>query len=207
IKSVFAYHFVQNHGVYGYLDKDNFNCASNVNYEDLIDKINKTVKVNTSQEDYLKHFQSIQEPLPFWAYIESFTLSDLSKLYTISKSNVQRAVASEFGLKSNSGYKIMCHYLYCLALLRNICAHGGRLYNRRFNTKPNLNKREKALLKTNDDGTPDNSRLFGYVINIQRLARSLDWNVCKDTILKLCEKYPFVDVSYYGFCEDWHKYM
>ena len=208
IKSIYSYYFTQKYGSLGYLDKNNFNDSRIFpSYDDIINKVHSIVKVNTNHEEYLKHFQTINEKIPFWAYIESFTLSDLSKLYSISEYDIQVLVAREFGLNSNNNYKIMCNYLYCLAFLRNICAHGGRLYNRKFNTKPNLNKREKALLLIDKNGYPENSMLFGFVINIKRLAQPKDWQNFKNKLILLCKEYPFVNMCYYGFCTDWEKYL
>jgi abortive infection bacteriophage resistance protein len=140
-----------------------------------------------------------------WAYIESFTLSDVSKLYSITDNSLQKMIATEFDLKCNNGYRILSNYLYCLTFLRNICAHGGRLFNRRFNTKPNLSKKEKALLPKDDNGISDNSKLFGYIINIMRMAQPNDWQNFKNEIINLCSKYPFVNMSYYGFCDNWYN--
>lgn len=205
VKSVYAYRFSEKYGPLGYLNKNNFVPTQTLSYEDVINKVSTLIKANTNHEEYLKHFQQINEDIPMWAYIESFTMSDLSKLYSITDNDLQLAIAKEFGLMSNGGYRILSNYLYCLAFLRNICAHGGRLFNRKFNTKPNLNKREKMLLTIDKDGNPDNSFLFGYIINIMRLSRQSDWEMFKDNTLKLCRKYPFVDMSYYGFCDDWDK--
>lgn len=206
IKSIYAYHFSEKFGPLGYLDKNNFSSQSQaVTYEGVISKVGELVRSNTHHEEYLKHFQTINEDIPMWAYIESFTLSDVSKLYSISDSSLQMTVAAEFGLKSNNGYRILSNYLYCLAFLRNICAHGGRLFNRKFNTKPNLSKKEKQLLPKDKNGDPDNSHLFGYIINIMRLARPNDWNKFKNELIALHGKYSFVEMSYYGFCDDWYN--
>lgn len=171
IKSIYAYYFAKEYGATGYLDNRNF--YNEEIYNNTINKVNESVKQNVKHEDYMKHFADIVEKLPFWAYIESFTLSDLSKIYSISKLDLKKTIAIEFGLKSNNGYKIMESYLRCLAFLRNICTHGGRLYNRRFNTKPNLSRKEKRLLIKDKNGNPDNSLLYGYIINIKRLAQSI----------------------------------
>lgn len=205
-KSVYAYYFSEKFGALGYLDKNNFPvCSKKVTYENVINKVDELVKSNSHHEDYLKHFQTINENIPMWAYIESFTLSDVSKLYSISDISLQMTVAYEFGLKSNNGCRIMSNYLYCLAFLRNLCAHGGRLFNRKFNTKPNLSKKEKDLLPKDKNGEPDNSRLFGYIVNIMRLAQPNDWQNFKDGFADLCRKYPFVDIRYYGICNDWYN--
>lgn len=79
------------------------------------------------------------------------------------------------------------------------------MFNRKFNTKPNLSKKEKQLLLKDKNGDPDNSHLFGYIINIMRLAQSNDWNEFKNELIALYGKYSFVDMSYYGFCDDWYN--
>jgi abortive infection bacteriophage resistance protein len=91
--------------------------------------------------------------------------------------------------------------------IRNLCAHGSRLYNRLFITKPSLNKAEQAILPKDVLGNPDNSRLFGFIINIKRLLSEDQFLSFKLDIGNLNQKYPFVDMKHYGFCDDWSHHL
>ena len=91
------------------------------------------------------------------------------------------------------------------AVWSDFCAHGSRLFNRLFITKPSLNKQEKQLLNKLSNGTLDNARLFGYVLNIKRLLPREEFDTFKQQLIALASKYPFVDMKYYGFCADWEE--
>lgn len=204
IKSIFTYEFTKRHGGVGYLENSHFSCSDI--YNTIICKANEQVEKRKSHEAYLKHFiEEIKRPIPMWAYIDLFTISDISRLYGIAENDIQTCVASEFGLKHGRAVDTMCKFLHCITIIRNLCAHGSRLYNRLFITKPSLNKYEQAILPKDDSGNPDNSRLFGFIINIKRLLSKDQFLSFKNDIMLLRHKYPFVDMKHYGFCENWSR--
>lgn len=109
--------------------------------------------MSSGTEAYLKHFvNELQQDIPLWAYIDLFTISDISFLYSISEQPIKDAVAHTFGLAMNKGASILGSYMHSITIIRNLCAHGSRIYNRLFEQKPSLNKREKALLIRDSSG-------------------------------------------------------
>ena len=63
----------------------------------------------------------------------------LSKLYcNFSDVDVKKAVAHSFGLPQ---YLYLETWTKCIAVLRNLCAHHDRIWNKRFPWKPQLPKR------------------------------------------------------------------
>ncbi len=170
----------------------------------LISKTSEQVQKRKSHEAFLKHFiDELNAPIPMWAYIDLFTIADISRLYEITEKSIQITVATEFGLKHKTAAETMCKFLHCITILRNLCAHGCRLYNRLFITKPSLNKHEQTILPKDNSGNPDNSKLFGYIINIKRLLTDDQFLSFKSEIETLNRKYSFVDMRFYGFCEHW----
>ena len=105
----------------------------------------------------------------------------------------------------NDGLTILKEYLHGLTILRNFCAHGSRLFNRLFVRKPSLNSKEKKLLRKMNDGTLDNSHLFGFILVMKRLLNKDDFLNLKNDLIALKKKIPFVSMAYYGFCEDWEN--
>lgn len=206
IKSIYTYEFTKKHGGIGYLDSSRFFC--NVTYNSIMHKANDQVDKRKSHEAYLKHFiEELKTPIPMWAYIDLLTISDISRLYGISENDIQTLVASAFGLNHRTAVDTMCKFLHCITIIRNLCAHGSRLYNRLFITKPSLNKAEQAILPKDVLGNPDNSRLFGFIINIKRLLSEDQFLSFKLDIGNLNQKYPFVDMKHYGFCDDWSHHL
>lgn len=204
MKSVYVYEFTKAHGPTAYLDEIFF--TNKDKHKEIIDKANQQKTKRLPQEAYLKHFvNELQQDIPLWAYVDLFTISDISFLYSISEQHIKDAVARIFGLNMNKGASILGSYMHSMTIIRNLCAHGSRIYNRLFEQKPSLNKQEKALLIKNDKGELDNAHFYGFLLIMKRLLPADKFNELKKSIVALTKKYPFVRMGYYGFRNDWKK--
>jgi abortive infection bacteriophage resistance protein len=204
MKSVYAYEFTKVHGPIGYLDDSFF--TNKTKHKEIIDKANAQKSQRLSHEAYLKHFvNELHQDIPLWAYVDLLTISDISFLYAISEQNIKDEVAHTFGLSMKKGAAILGSYMHSMTIIRNLCAHGSRIYNRLFEQKPSLNKNEKALLITNADGQVDNAHFYGFVLIMKRLLPSDNFVEMKNSIIALTKKYPFVRMDYYGFRNDWKQ--
>ena len=84
VKSVFVYEFTKRHGGAGYLDAGHFTDAEK--HQEILDKAEKQKLSRLPHEAYLKHFvEELKEPIPLWAYVDLFTISDISFLYKIAE--------------------------------------------------------------------------------------------------------------------------
>ena len=109
------------------------------------------------------------------------------------------------GFRNSKAPVILKNYLHCITILRNLCAHESRIFNRLFITKPSLSRKEYVLLRDKDETTKDNSHVFGYLLNIKRLVDNTKFDEFKQSLISLTQKYPFVEMKYYGFCDDWKE--
>ena len=105
----------------------------------------------------------------------------------------------------NQGPEILGQYMHSMTIIRNLCAHGSRIYNRLFEQKPSLNKKEQALLIHREDGTIDNAHFYGFFLIMRRLLPTNSFAEMKQALINLTEKYPFVRMDYYGFRADWKE--
>lgn len=201
-KSVYAYEFTQVYGPVGYLDSSLFSNPSK--HAEILAKSETQKKMRLPHEAYLKHFVGdLNQSVPFWAYVDLLTIADISFLYSISETSIKKAVASRFGLTMSKGDYILGRFMHSMTIIRNLCAHGSRLYNRLFEQKPSLNKNELSLLDKKSDGTFDNAHLYGFILIMKRLLKAEDFSALKQEIEYIMDKYPFVRMSYYGFRDDW----
>jgi len=204
MKSVYAYQFTKVHGATGHLNEKNFSDPKK--HREIIAKAEEQKNRRLPHEAYLKHFvNDLQSDIPLWAYVDLLTISDVSFLFSISEPDIKKSIAKEFGLCMNKGSEILGSYMHSMTIIRNLCAHGGRLYNRLFEQKPSLNKKEKALLRQNEDGTIDNAHFYGFLLIMRRLLPSDIFNELKESLILLTRKYPFVRMDYYGFRHDWEQ--
>ena len=203
LKSIFAYEFAKKYGPLGYLNSRNFR-----NYKEFARIAAKAIEQQHKRmghEAYLQHFKTTGEDLPIWAYVDLLTIADISILYQISDEDLKSDIAGNFGLLKSNRASLLEIHMHCMTILRNLCAHGSRLFNRIFITKPNLNKAEKALLRKNTEGSVDNSHIFGYILVMKRLLPAESFSAMKSRIVELSEKIPFVAMRYYGFPDDWKE--
>lgn len=211
IKSMLAYYHAQEYGPMGYEDVNSFHCAENnkvdvvaiENFLAIQKKAGKQQRRMTESELFLKHFeQKTGGRLPIWAYVEVSTISDISKMYEILEEDIQKKIAKEFGYSHSTANELLANLLHSITIVRNICAHGGRLYNRNFIRKPKLSSQQKKLLRV-EDGQIVYDRLFGFILVIKDLALPADFELLKEHLVELTGKYPFVDMRYYGFPDNW----
>ena len=201
-KSRYAYFFTEQYGGLGHLDPRHF--TNQEIYNLIISRANHSIEKRLPQEAFLQHFvKDLKEPIPLWAYVDLLTIADISLLYSVSDEFIKKKIAEEYGLKHNRASTVLGNYLHGITIVRNLCAHDSRLYNRLFITKPDLNKRELALLNKDKNGNPNNSKLYGYVLIIKRLLSKEEFSVFKSRLISICSEYPFVQMSYYGFGDGW----
>lgn len=204
MKSVYVYEFTKVHGPAGYLDNNFF--TDQTKHKEILAKAEQQKIRRLPHEAYLKHFvNELKQDIPLWAYIDLFTISDISFLYSISEQPIKDAVAHTFGLTMSKGASILGSYMHSMTIIRNLCAHGSRIYNRLFEQKPSLSKKEKTLLIKDSNGNIDNAHFYGFLLIMKRLLPADKFNEMKKSIVTLTKKYPFVRMDYYGFRSDWQQ--
>lgn len=205
VKSVYSYEFTKVHGATGHLDSGNFTDAAI--HADIMQKAETQKNSRLPHEAYLKHFvNELHQDIPLWAFVDLLTISNISFLYKISEQPIKVEVAKALGLKAR-GDEVLEKFMHHMTIIRNLCAHGSRLYNRLFEQKPWLRKQEKALLISLPDGTVDNAHLYGFILIMRRLLKPYEFAEMKGEIASLSQKYPFVNLRYYGFREDWESVL
>ena len=172
-------------------------------YKDIIKKVEAQKDNVKTFELCVKHFIDTNQKFPIWAYIELFTFGNISHLYTISDLSLKKIVAADLGFSMNKGWLHIGSSLRVITTLRNLCAHGSRLYHRRFISKPTMSKKDEKYLSIYTDGTLDNEHLFSYLLAIKRLVSKDSFQNFLCEFKNLCKLYPSVDLSKYGFPTYW----
>lgn len=203
VKSIYSHEFTKVHGATGYLDASHF--SNPAKHADILAKAEAQKTSRLPHEAYLKHFvEELKQDVPLWAYVDLLTISDISFLYAISEPTIKTAVANALGITKQGDY-LVGRFMHSMTIIRNLCAHGSRLYNRLFEQKPNLNRKELALLRKDATGTVDNAHLFGFILIMRRLLSAEDFRALKAEIIALTSKIPFVEMKYYGFPDNWQN--
>ena len=184
--------FAENYGVLGYLDSDKF--INPEYHKSFLNDIEAEIHRNF-KAPFVRNFRENYEggQLPIYALVEVFSFGTLSKFYKNMKNGDKKIVAKSFGV----GYTYLESWMECIAYVRNICAHYGRLYNAKLSKTPILYKEySKAGIR--------NNRIFGVLLCLKHLLMNdRHWNLFVERIELLFEKYESVEIKTMGFPLNW----
>ena len=202
----FGYFHSKKCGPLGYLDKENF--VNKNHYDKFNGIILKLIKENEINEIFVKHHNEKYEgQFPCWVIVELMSFGCLSRGFKNLYDDVKEMICMEH--YSPIPYDYIENWLQGFVILRNICAHRGRLYNRYITFSPKLSKKDKKLFKdSNLDLNKQTKQVFTYIYVINKLINDIE--IKKNfinTFKTLIEKYPFVKLHHYGFPEDWEKFL
>ena len=143
-------------------------------------------ELSRSREDFVAHHHDkYGGRLPVWAAVEVLDWGSLTWLYGFAPRKVQDAVADACGLRAPQ----LTSWMKALNLVRNTCAHHGRLFNRVHTLSPKLPK--VGVYPDLDAVSTDWSRTFGQLTLIQFLLDRL--GLSRTTLLPAVMKsYPTV---------------
>lgn len=105
-------------------------------------------EMQKSPEVFIKAYkQKYSKPsiAPCWMMIELLSFGDWSRVYgDLKHKNHQKAVAVHF----NTSPEYLFSWIRSIVLLRNVCAHHARLWNRQFPFAPKLPAQMREKIKT-----------------------------------------------------------
>lgn len=155
-----------------------------------------------SSDLFAKHyFSHYTEPLlpPSWLMAECVSFGTWSKLYKhLQKAdpahpNPKKEIAKVFGLSVS----LLESWLHALSLLRNTCAHHGRVWNRRFIKRPETYAQAK-------DHFHDQQSYYCLAVVMRLFSRAVDehdeWPV---RLLDLFKTHADIDPADLGFPANW----
>lgn len=177
------------YGAHWYLDRTLF--VSTFDHQKFLGELEKTCNRTDEPKmrQYFKEFTIPKLP-PSWAVFEMLAFGDCTTLYrNLAKNQDRKAVAARFGFHP----KTIQSWMEALRMVRNICAHHGRLWNRWFVDAPAL----KFIL---GDHFTNGRRFYAQALVIQILLQKVhpefSW---KNALQKLFAQYPKVSTQSMDF--------
>lgn len=129
--------------------------------------------------------------LPVWAMVEIVSFGTLSKLFKNLLPKYQREIAKIY----HTYPPLLSSWLNAFVLVRNICAHYGRLYNRNLLARPRIPKNAPAL---------NNYKIFSVIYLLYQYVEdpSLKLSLyCRLT--NAITQHSFVELDKIGFPVNW----
>lgn len=105
-------------------------------------------RAKDNKNEAIKHYRTNYEGIPFWVLAEVLDFADVSRLYEGLTSSDQRAIAEDLGividlqaLTRGQQQRVkdrspLVPWMEQLTVIRNTCAHHGRLWNKSFAPAP-----------------------------------------------------------------------
>ena len=202
----FGYYHSKAYGPLGYLDKESFD--DELRYEKFMENITQLIKENEKNEIFVKHHnEKYDGEFPCWVVVELMSFGCLSRGFKNLQTEIKEEICKAH--YASIPYNYIENWLQGFVILRNICAHRGRLYNRYITFAPKLSKKDKNLFKNNSlDLNKNTKQVFAYIYIMNKLID--DINVKENFMNRLetlISKYPFVNLKHYGFPETWREIL
>ena len=129
-RSIFAYYLAMEKGPHAHLYPDIV--KSHTLHKNNLNTIKQQLK--RANEKFIKHHRvKYGEDPPVWVTVEILSFGAVSKLYKNIKQDsiIKRRVAGQYKLDA----RFLESVLQNLSEIRNVCAHHGRLWNRKLTSK------------------------------------------------------------------------
>ncbi|MBP1047369.1 Abi family protein [Enterococcus sp. BWM-S5] len=165
-------------------------------FDTFEESVSRATKRN---ELFVKHYsRKYKNIFPIWTALEMSSFGDLSKFYNNLKTDLRKKIAKQTISFSNVYLE---NWLYVLSVVRNMCGHNSRLYDRRLNIKPKLTAKELTKIS--------NSSLFSVIVICKKVSlQEESWQKFYDSLLKIIEENRIgVDWKLYGFPDNWQDYF
>lgn len=129
LRTQIIYHFALSYGSHWQLKPELYRDA--MRFANHLDSLQK--EIDRSNETFIGHYNNKYvnptEP-PCWMSLEVSSMGFLSKIFqNLKRCSEKSSITSHFGLKDVS---VIENWILCFNTLRNICAHHGRVWNRRL---------------------------------------------------------------------------
>ncbi|MCL2028203.1 MAG: Abi family protein [Bacteroidales bacterium] len=198
LRTQIIYHYSLAYGGFWHLNPGLYNNA--VYFADHIASLQK--ETDRSTETFIKHYrQKYNDPKepPSWMALEVSSIGLLSKIFSnLKKEKCKDDITAHFGLKD---IDVLTNWMHCFSVIRNICAHHGRIWNRRL---PKITIPRKTSHTFINDKQIYNNKTYAYlscmlyVLNIISPQHSF-----KNNLLELMKTCPMMQEKEMGFPTNW----
>ncbi len=155
----------------------------------------------TFVEHYYQKYTQPSEP-PAWMSLEVTSIGLLSLLFqNLKNCPEKKAVTHHFGLLSPD---VLENWIHNFCNVRNICAHHGRLWNRRISIHLNIPRKTKEPFITNKNINP--YKLYASLVAMKYCMEIINpESTFKKQLVLLLNDCPRGQLKEMGFPKDWQQ--
>ena len=170
-------------------------------------------EIARSNDVFIKHnFDNHDGEVPVWAAVEVLSFGTLSKIIKNLKTGSGSSysiLAANYQYKSKKGnlvtpsQKMFASWIQGVSVLRNMCAHNSRIYNRTIHTTPEILEADKIT------PPPAHNGLYQILLAMKYLRSSdEEWTVFVDEFDKLVQKNnSIISLTAMNLPTDWKAHL
>lgn len=200
VRSRLAYELSNLQGFLGYLEKTNLPGLTDEEYSLFVIKAEQCYKrchepfVNYRRENC---GDSSGFP-PYGVIVETFDFGLTSRLYKGVPKPVRKIIANELGVQ----VPVLTSWLHAINVVRNICAHHSRLWNKVLGYRPAVPKSDEKWnnVRVHNDKIYSILSILNYLLVY--IAPDTKW---RSRLVALFDEYPGIDKHHMGFPEGWQS--
>ncbi len=203
IRTTICYTFTLGHGPFGYVEQSNLPGIDIQAHRKLLDSVD--TESRRSREEFVEHFFArygdTHPMLPLWMAVEILSFGTLVSLYRGLGNGEKQAVARRYGVPD----VVLTSWIVGLNGVRNVCAHHGRLYNRRLGYQFLLPNERKYPHWHRPVRIPNNSTFSALSICaylMDRIDTSSDWKSRARDVLR---HYVDIETVRHSLPERWEQ--
>lgn len=204
IRSIINNHMSNKYGnPHWYTDANLFRQTPRFTHKMLLRKIEKYIGENKYHqevmlESYYKKYDFPQYP-PCWIMAEAVPIGVWSLAFAhLDKKEDKKTISAQFARIEPVVFQ---SWLHSLTLLRNLCAHHARVWNRVFVVTPKI-IHNRGMEKHLSPNTQVYAQLSMINVLLNAVSKNSEW---KYKLFDLLNKYPNIPLSKMGFPNDWEK--
>lgn len=203
VRTRLIYSFAHATGAFGYVDKGTFPHLSSEDHQRLMSHIFH--ETDRSGEKFVQHFRqkygSDHRNLPLWMAGEIMSFGCTLTMYRGVSDDIKKAIADYYGMPD----EVMTSWLITINVIRNICAHHGRLWNKILGVKPYIPRKKKYPQWHKPVMIPQD-RIFGVLTILRYLLQIIapqSW--WTSSLFMLLDEYSEISIQSMGFPEQWRE--
>ena len=170
-------------------------------------------EIARSNDVFIKHnFDNHEGEVPVWAVVEVLSFGTLSKIIKNLKTGIGSAYSilaanyqyiSRKGNSVNPSQKMFASWVQAVSVLRNMCAHNSRIYNRTIHTTPEILDADKVT------PAPAHNGLYQILLAMKYLRSSdKEWTGFVAKLEALFQKNSsIISLAAMNFPADWKEHL
>lgn len=176
-------------------------------HHEWLAKLDKSTK--RSGEEFTKHFNDKYHPhLPLWMAVELWDFGMLSVFLAGMRYQDQEVIAKSYALPRP---ELLTSWVRSISLVRNICAHHGRLWNRAIVHQPKPPRSgEISLLEHIAHDLHAQRRLYSVAAAVRYLLRRINpktsWGERLANLMDTFPVAPGISTEQMGFPKPWQNH-